>query len=197
MQCHLSARRLWASRTDFCPCPLETDFTRLQCRWWDIPGHTFIHWGRSLLNCFKIWRCISSEIGEPLPMCVSEWLCLAKMLFLYPVIVTDLLLINSVSCKMFFLVYFPSLYFYFLDMLLPSNSKWVNIFHEKVKCLIIWHAFYVMLWINDGFLRFAYDCTQFLFTFLQCSTVSGFQIVLLTQTSLLDSSCTWTVWERR
>jgi len=36
------------------------------------------------------------------------------------------------------------------DVLLPSNLRWANIFHEIVRCLTfnIWFVFYVLLWMK-------------------------------------------------
>lgn len=62
----------------------------------------------------------------------------------------------------------------FWDVFLPSNSKLANIFHEMVTFLTfnIWYVFYVLLWTENGLMRFERHCIL-LFTYYTVSWLFG------------------------
>ena len=93
---------------------------------------------------------------------------------------------------------------FILDILLPSNSKWINninTFHEMVKCL---------LWIKC--VKFLNNCILFLFTFytasqlflkcskqLDCSPVLIFRLAHVRWVSFQNDECNfqWRGWFSR
>ena len=87
-----------------------------------------------------------------------------------PSLFTDLLPINPVSLKMLLQV-FNTVYFSFIlswDMLLPSNSKWTKVFHEKGKIMHFQHFIWFLLWDLQfiDFFFFLYKIYIFIFGYL-------------------------------
>ncbi len=87
MQCHLRARRPWASNKGLRPYPLRTEISPVSlnllmmlCTVDDEICKTFAIWcwGTVFLKYSTIVLRTLSQIGEPLPIFTSERLCLSK-----------------------------------------------------------------------------------------------------------------------
>ena len=112
-----------------------------------LKDFTILHWETLLWNSSIFGRFLFFLlIAEPLP--------LSGALFI-PNHVTDLLSVYLMTCSLFLQLFLFSttwvllpLCQLFWEMLLPSTSRWANIFHEKAKChnVSIQCVFYVLLW---------------------------------------------------